>query len=113
MKQRILSISDFRNLGVSRLDDEDYNLSKRPEYLILNSNYEGDKMGGLVIVIGENNTGKSNVARALGRFSYEDGEVMFDHHDKPDYMGYDGNPRLKLDIKLSLIHISEPTRPHD
>ena len=113
MKQRILSISDFRNLGVSRLDDEDYNLSKRPEYLILNSNYEGDKMGGLVIVIGENNTGKSNLARALGRFSYEDGEVMFDHHDKPDYMGYDGNPRLKLDIKHHVLDGHNPSNKAD
>ena len=48
--QRIISLSKFRNFG---LDKE--------EYFILNQTLEKGKMGDLVIIIGPNNSGKSNI----------------------------------------------------
>lgn len=54
--QRIISLSKFRNFG---LDKE--------EYFILNQTLEKGKMGDLVIIIGPNNSGKSNILDAISK----------------------------------------------
>lgn len=54
--QRIISLSKFRNFG---LDKE--------EYFILNQTLEKGKMGDLVIIIGPNNFGKSNILDAISK----------------------------------------------
>ncbi len=51
--KRVLKLHHFRNLG-----------RKSPTELLLNSSFE-NKHGGLVILVGENNVGKSNVLEAL------------------------------------------------
>lgn len=57
--KRVLKLHHFRNLG-----------RKLPTKLLLNSSFE--KHGGLVILVGENNVGKSNVLEALKVFNDTD-----------------------------------------
>ncbi|GAA7306705.1 hypothetical protein ID0576_06330 [Helicobacter pylori] len=54
--KRVLKLHQFRNLG-----------KKSPTELLLNSSFE--KHGGLVILVGENNVGKSNILEALKIFN--------------------------------------------
>ncbi len=54
--KRVLKLHHFRNLG-----------RKSPTKLLLNSSFE--KHGGLVVLVGENNVGKSNVLEALKAFN--------------------------------------------
>ncbi len=58
--KRVLKLHHFRNLG-----------RKSPAELLLNSSFE-NKHGGLVILVGENNVGKSNVLEALKAFNDTD-----------------------------------------
>ncbi|WP_187836417.1 ATP-binding protein [Helicobacter pylori] len=55
--KRVLKLHQFRNLG-----------RKSPTKLLLNSSFE-NKHGGLVVLVGENNVGKSNVLEALTIFN--------------------------------------------
>ncbi|GAA7917129.1 hypothetical protein TH0221_10280 [Helicobacter pylori] len=57
--KRVLKLHHFRNLG-----------RNLPAELLLNSSFE--KHGGLVILVGENNVGKSNVLEALKIFNDAD-----------------------------------------
>lgn len=52
--KRILTLSKFRNIGLDK-----------PEHFIINTSLEKDKIGDLVILIGANNSGKSNILDAL------------------------------------------------
>ncbi len=54
--KRVLKLHQFRNLG-----------RNLPTELLLNSSFE--KHGGLVILVGENNVGKSNILEALKAFN--------------------------------------------
>ncbi|WP_187887700.1 AAA family ATPase [Helicobacter pylori] len=72
--KRVLKLHPFRNLG-----------RKSPAELLLNSSFE--KHGGLVILVGENNVGKSNVLEALKIFNDADiklcsEEDYFKNHKK-------------------------------
>ncbi|WP_101021298.1 AAA family ATPase [Helicobacter pylori] len=72
--KRVLKLHQFRNLG-----------RKSPTKLLLNSSFE--KHGGLVILVGENNVGKSNVLEALIIFNDADiklcnEEDYFKPHEK-------------------------------
>lgn len=58
--KRVLKLHHFRNLG-----------RKSPAKLLLNSSFE-NKHGGLVVLVGENNVGKSNVLEALKIFNDAD-----------------------------------------
>ncbi|MFP6350627.1 ATP-binding protein [Helicobacter pylori] len=58
--KRVLKLHQFRNLG-----------RKSPTELLLNSSFE-NKHGGLVVLVGENNVGKSNVLEALIIFNDAD-----------------------------------------
>ncbi|RDU62844.1 hypothetical protein CQA53_09050 [Helicobacter didelphidarum] len=84
MQKRILEISNFRNIGISTRD-KDYNEKQQPQTLLLNTNLEADSMGGLVLIIGENNTGKSNVSKALSKFMFQDSE-LFGQSDEPKFL---------------------------
>ncbi|ANH47831.1 ABC transporter ATPase [Helicobacter pylori] len=57
LHKRVLKLCNFRNLG-----------RKLPAGLLLNSDFE-EKHGGLVVLVGENNVGKSNVLEALTIFN--------------------------------------------
>ncbi|MCQ2908650.1 ATP-binding protein [Helicobacter pylori] len=72
--KRVLKLCQFRNLG-----------RKSPTELLLNSSFE--KHGGLVVLVGENNVGKSNVLEALIIFNDADiklcnEEDYFKDHEK-------------------------------
>ncbi|MFP6266956.1 hypothetical protein ACLGDK_01890 [Helicobacter pylori] len=58
--KRVLKLHHFRNLG-----------KNSPAELLLNSSFE-NKHGGLVVLVGENNVGKSNVLEALKAFNDTD-----------------------------------------
>ncbi len=58
--KRVLKLHHFRNLG-----------KNSPTELLLNSSFE-NKHGGLVVLVGENNVGKSNVLEALKIFNDAD-----------------------------------------
>jgi len=49
--QRLIKFKNYRNIGLFGDD----------QYILLNRTMEKGKMGGLIIVIGPNNSGKSNV----------------------------------------------------
>lgn len=59
LHKRVLKLHQFRNLG-----------KESPTGLLLNSSFE--KHGGLVILVGENNVGKSNILEALKAFNDTD-----------------------------------------
>ncbi|MFP6091296.1 ATP-binding protein [Helicobacter pylori] len=73
--KRVLKLHQFRNLG-----------RKSPTKLLLNSSFD-EKHGGLVVLVGENNIGKSNVLEALTIFNDADvklcsEEYYFKPHEK-------------------------------
>ncbi|GAA7100811.1 hypothetical protein ID0213_02180 [Helicobacter pylori] len=73
--KRVLKLHQFRNLG-----------RKSPTKLLLNSSFD-EKHGGLVVLVGENNVGKSNVLEALKIFNDADvklcsEEDYFKNHKK-------------------------------
>uniref|UniRef100_UPI0034650CD1 AAA family ATPase n=2 Tax=Helicobacter pylori TaxID=210 RepID=UPI0034650CD1 len=73
--KRVLKLHHFRNLG-----------RKSPTELLLNSSFD-EKHGGLVVLVGENNVGKSNVLEALKIFNDADiklcnEEDYFKPHEK-------------------------------
>lgn len=73
--KRVLKLHHFRNLG-----------KNSPTELLLNSSFD-EKHGGLVVLVGENNVGKSNVLEALTIFNDADvklcnEEDYFKNHEK-------------------------------
>ncbi|MFP6039016.1 ATP-binding protein [Helicobacter pylori] len=86
--KRVLKLHHFRNLG-----------KNSPAKLLLNSSFE--KHGGLVVLVGENNVGKSNVLEALTIFNDADiklcgEEDYFKDHEKDSL--------LSLEEETSLDH---------
>ncbi|EJB40186.1 ATP-dependent OLD family endonuclease [Helicobacter pylori NQ4161] len=83
--KRVLKLHHFRNLG-----------RKSPTELLLNSSFE-NKHGGLVILVGENNVGKSNVLEALTIFNDADIKLCSE------------NDCFKAHEKDSLLSLEEET----
>ncbi|MGL2674162.1 ATP-binding protein [Helicobacter pylori] len=84
LHKRVLKLHQFRNLG-----------KKSPTGLLLNSSFE--KHGGLVILVGENNVGKSNILEALKAFNDTDIKLC----NENDY--------FKAHEKDSLLSLEEET----
>ncbi|GAA7904753.1 hypothetical protein HpCOL288_03170 [Helicobacter pylori] len=89
--KRVLKLHQFRNLG-----------RKSPTELLLNSSFE--KHGGLVILVGENNVGKSNVLEALTIFNDADvklcgEEDYFKDHEKDSLLSLE--EETILDCKIT------------
>ncbi len=82
--KRVLKLHQFRNLG-----------RKSPTELLLNSSFE--KHGRLVILVGENNVGKSNVLEALKIFNDADVKLCSE------------NDCFKVHEKDSLLSLEEET----
>ncbi|ADO03415.1 hypothetical protein HPCU_01155 [Helicobacter pylori Cuz20] len=87
--KRVLKLHHFRNLG-----------KNLPTELLLNSNFENQ--GGLVILVGENNVGKSNILEALKAFNDTDIKLCnendyFKTHESEDTV-------LNLEEETSLNH---------
>ncbi|MFP6224334.1 ATP-binding protein [Helicobacter pylori] len=83
--KRVLKLHHFRNLG-----------RKSPAELLLNSSFE-NKHGGLVVLVGENNVGKSNVLEALTIFNDADVKLCSE------------NDCFKAHEKDSLLSLEEET----
>ncbi|KOS32626.1 ABC transporter ATPase [Helicobacter pylori] len=87
--KRVLKLQHFRNLG-----------RKSPAELLLNSSFE--KHGGLVILVGENNVGKSNVLEALKIFNDADVKLCSEN----DYF-------KAHEIKDTILSLEEETSFND
>ncbi len=85
LHKRVLKLHHFRNLG-----------RKSPTELLLNSSFD-EKHGGLVVLVGENNVGKSNVLEALTIFNDADVKLC----NEEDY--------FKTHEKDSLLSLEEET----
>ncbi len=83
--KRVLKLHQFRNFG-----------RKSPTELLLNSSFE-NKHGGLVVLVGENNVGKSNVLEALTIFNDADVKLCSE------------NDCFKAHEKDSLLSLEEET----
>ncbi len=105
--KRVLKLHHFRNLG-----------RKSPTELLLNSSFE--KHGGLVVLVGENNVGKSNVLEALKIFNDADiklcsEEDYFKNHKKDTLLSLEEETILDhkitgfscVDLKIQTEKIGE------
>ncbi len=89
LHKRVLKLHHFRNLG-----------RKSPTKLLLNSSFD-EKHGGLVILVGENNVGKSNVLEALKIFNDADVKLC----SEEDYFkDHEKDTLLSLEEETSLDH---------
>ncbi|NHA85932.1 ATP-binding protein [Helicobacter pylori] len=86
--KRVLKLHHFRNLG-----------RKSPTELLLNSSFE--KHGGLVILVGENNVGKSNVLEALKIFNDADVKLC---SENDCFKAHEKDSLLSLEEETSLDH---------
>ncbi|WP_233707586.1 ATP-dependent nuclease [Helicobacter cetorum] len=94
LHKRILRLHHFRNLG------KDF-----PTELLLNADFDGIKHGGLVILVGENNVGKSNVLEGLKAFN-NDTNFLCPIEDYEKQAQERATP-TKEKATLSLIHTIE------
>ncbi|MGN8447287.1 ATP-binding protein [Helicobacter pylori] len=106
--KRVLKLHHFRNLG-----------RKSPTKLLLNSSFE-NKHGGLVVLVGENNVGKSNVLEALKIFNDADVKLCsendcFKAHEKDSLLSLEEETILDhktigfscVDLKIQTKEVSE------
>ncbi len=106
--KRVLKLHQFRNLG-----------RKSPTKLLLNSSFD-EKHGGLVVLVGENNVGKSNVLEALKIFNDADvklcsEEDYFKTHEKDTLLSLEEEAILDhkitgfscVDLKIQTEEIGE------
>lgn len=56
--QRSIKFEKFRNIGLDK-----------PQYLVLNKDFNKGKMGNLLVIIGSNNSGKSNILDGIMKIS--------------------------------------------
>lgn len=95
MSQRFLKIKNFKNIGITKEEDQ-------WERLYLNNSLDKDKIGELIILIGENNVGKSNILDAIDTIIRARESTIFLNFKNclPDFKGYnDCLPKLKLVYK--------------
>lgn len=90
--ERSLYISKFRNIGL-----------QEAQKFVLNNSLEKGKMGNLVIVIGANNSGKSNVLDALSVFGA--GKITTRDVTTLSLEEKDRKPKLTLSCKADENHI--------
>ncbi len=106
--KRVLKLHHFRNLG-----------KNSPTELLLNSSFD-EKHGGLVVLVGENNVGKSNVLEALTIFNDADiklcsEEDYFKNHKKDTLLNLEEETILDrkitnfscVDLKIQTEEIGE------
>ena len=87
---RSLLISDFRNLGVSALRKKKGERTS----LKINRSLRKDEIGGLVIILGGNNCGKTNVLDAVAKYPRQE----FTDDDRTDFISSRKMPRLEMEI---------------
>ena len=98
LKSRVLKIRNFKNIGVSKENN-------KYQELYLDSYWNDKIVGNLIILIGENNIGKSNVLNALNLIARTEKEdekkLSFTlKNNKPNYIDYyDSSNEIKLIYK--------------
>ena len=95
MSQRFIKIKNFKNIGITKEEDQ-------WEILYLNNSLDKDKIGELIILIGENNVGKSNILDAINIISLASKSKKSQNFKNcmPDFMDYEEClPKLKLVYK--------------
>ncbi|MGN8466066.1 AAA family ATPase [Helicobacter pylori] len=93
LHKRVLKLHHFRNLG-----------RKSPTKLLLNSSFE-NKHGGLVVLVGENNVGKSNVLEALKIFNDADVKLCSENdYFKTHEKNHEKDTLLSLEEETILDH---------
>lgn len=97
MNTRSIIFENFRNLGIE--DSKQENLSNKLQL----GSIDREHIGGLLVLLGGNNDGKSNVLDGLDSFS----NVALKDSDKPDYRGHNGEPKLILEYKITDAKILE------
>ena len=102
MSQRFLKIKNFKNIGITK-EEEQW------ERLYLNNSLDKDKIGELIILIGENNVGKSNILDAINIISLAKKSKNKNFKNcLPDFKGYnDCLPKLKL------VYIDDENNSYD
>jgi len=85
---RKLIISNYRNIGITFDDTE------KPAELVLNRSIKPDDLGDLLLLVGPNNSGKSNVLAALDAF----GSGTVEKDDFPDFLYCDTPPEIVMKI---------------
>lgn len=92
--KRSIVLSKYRNIGLDS-----------PQEFIINNSLEKGKIGNLIILIGANNSGKSNVLDAL--FSLNDNVNILDR-DKTtlSFKPEDLNPTVTLEMKEKGVYLS-------
>ena len=88
---RSLVISDFRNLGVSALRK---NKDDRQTVFKINRSLKKEELGGLVVILGSNNSGKSNVLEAVAKYPQQ----QFTDDDVTDFISSPKPPHLEMDV---------------
>ncbi|GAA6840897.1 hypothetical protein HpHNI32_02110 [Helicobacter pylori] len=88
LHKRVLKLHQFRNLG-----------KNLPTGLLLNSSFE--KHGELVILVGENNVGKSNILEALKAFNDTDIKLC---NEKDYFKAHEKDSLLSLEEEAILDH---------
>jgi len=89
LETRHLNIDNFRNIGITSRENEP------PTELVLNRSLEKETQGDIVIVVGPNNSGKSNVLAALESL----GKNNFEEDDSPDFMYFNQTPSISLVVQ--------------
>ncbi|MGL2477322.1 ATP-binding protein [Helicobacter pylori] len=89
LHKRVLKLHHFRNLG-----------KNSPAELLLNSSFD-EKHGGLVVLVGENNVGKSNVLEALTIFNDADVKLC---NEEDYFKDHEKDTLLSLEEETSLDH---------
>lgn len=87
--KRVLKLHHFRNLG-----------KNSPTELLLNSSFD-EKHGGLVVLVGENNVGKSNVLEALTIFNDADVKLC---NEEDYFKAHEKDSLLSLEEETNLDH---------
>ena len=89
MSQRFLEIKNFKNIGITKEEDQ-------WQRLYLNNSLDKDKIGELIILIGENNVGKSNILDAIRNIKKQKDKGNLKNYI-PDFKDYRNcNPKIKL-----------------
>ena len=94
IENRTLVISNFRNLGpFCGGKGKDNNDNKA--FLKINRSLEGEALGGLVTIVGINNSGKSNVLDALEKYQTQ----KFNDEDYTDFTFADKvTPNISMNV---------------
>ena len=99
MAERYLSISNYRNVGIAE-----------EQKILLNTSMKKGELGDLVIVVGPNNSGKSNCLDALLCLNKEN---KLSKNDIPDFFNSPKYPVIELFVKDEKVSVGTSKKLND